>query len=169
MILRLVFAFILSLGFQASASAGFNRWSIEKTDDPFTGGQKVTVDYMSSLRSGVFILCDTSDEGLLVRSIPGFANDPVLEDAKPTLAFAFDGQFLLSDVGETGSVGDNLAISQVQLKAENALKFVDAFAKAQKQIAIKNGISEGAQLLKASGSTAAGQALVECVNKQKQE
>lgn len=148
------------------ATADFQRWSVDREQDPFSGGEKVAVNYMSSMRSGVFVFCDTSERGLMVRAIPGFANEPQLAGLTPIIAFAFDGELLLSDVGQTGSVGDNLAISQVMLKPDNAQKFVDAFAKAKKQIAIKDGISDSPHLLKASGSTAAGESLVACMAKQ---
>lgn len=150
----------------APAMAGFGQWSVETEEDPFSGGKRVTVDYSSSIRSGVIIICDTSEAGLMVRAIPGYAFEPVLAGATPEIEFAFDGKRLLGQSGETGAVGDNLAASQTTLSKENSQAFVEAFAAAKKQIAIKDGISDRPHLLTARGSTKAGAALVECMKSQ---
>lgn len=150
------------------AMADYKQWSTEKEEDPFSGGKRLTVDYMTSSRSGVFVFCDTAEKGLTVRAIPGFATDPVLEGATPEIEFAFDGQRAFGQQGSTGAVGDNLAIAQVALSPENAKIFVDKFVAAKKQIAIKDGISDSPHLLAARGSTKAGEALVECMKLQGQ-
>ncbi|MDR6670169.1 hypothetical protein [Rhizobium sp. 1399] len=146
--------------------AGFQSWSVDKEEDPFSGGQSVTIDFMSSLRSGVFLLCDTAKPGLVVRAIPGFDYDSRLDSFTPTVKFAFDGKLLFDVEGETASVGNNLASSQVTLEPDKAKQFVEAFAAAKKQIAIDDGIADKPHLLSARGSTAAGQAIVACIGKQ---
>ena len=112
------------------------------------------------------LLCDSAQDGLTIRSIPGFAYDSRLDGFTPTLKFAFDGKLLFDSEGEVGKVGDNLAISQVQIKGDQARQFVNAFAAAKKQIAISDGISDKPQLLTARGSTTAGPAIVACIDKQ---
>ncbi len=149
-----------------SASAGLLQWSSEKEADPFSGGESISADFMSSLRSGVFVLCDSAKPGIIVRAIPGFAYDARLAEFKPKMKFAFDGKLLFVQDGETGSVGDNLAISQTHLEGVAAKMFVEAFVAAKKQIAIDDGIADKPHLLTARGSTAAGQAIVGCVSKQ---
>jgi hypothetical protein len=160
----------LSLLFAASiaqpAAAGFDRWSSETEQDPFSGGKRVTVDYMSSIRSGVIIICDTKETGLMVRAIPGFVYEDVLASATPEMEFAIDGVRILGQLGQTGAVGDNLAVAQTMLTKENAETFVAAFAGARKQVAIKDGISDRPYLLSARGSTKAGADLVDCMNGQ---
>ena len=148
------------------SQAGFREWSVDKEADLFSGGDSVSVGFMTSFRSGVMLLCDSAKEGLTIRSIPGFTYDARLEAFKPTLKFAFDGKFLFDAEGEVGAVGDNLAISQTQIKGEQAKEFVKAFAAAKKQIAISDGISDKPQLLTARGSTTAGPAIVSCIDKQ---
>lgn len=147
-------------------AAGFQQWSVDSEEDPFSGGKRVTVDFMTSLRSGILIICDSAETGLLVRAIPGFAYESMLDAVTPEIEFAFDGTRLLGQAGETGSVGDNLAIAQTMLSKENSVSFTDAFAAAQKQIAIKDGISDRPHLLTARGSTKAGAALVDCMKSQ---
>lgn len=149
-----------------SASADFMRWSVETESDPFSGGQKVLVNYMSTIRSGVFIVCDTAEPGIRVRAVPGWAYVPDLALIEPTIEFAFDGERLFGAKGSTGAVGDNIAAAEVLLNDEQARQFVTAFAAAKRQVAIKDGISDQPHLLKASGSTKAGQALVGCLDKQ---
>jgi hypothetical protein len=149
-----------------TAHADFNRWAAEVENDPFTGGQKVAVDYSSSLRSGVAVLCDTSQSGVTIRAVPGFAFTEDMQSLEPLLEFAIDGTRLLSAKGSTGAVGDNIAASQVTLTGEEAKQFINAFANARKQIAIKDGISDRPHLLRASGSTKAGEALKACLAKQ---
>lgn len=146
--------------------AGFQEWSSEKEADPFSGGEKVSATFMSSIRSGVVILCDTAEPGLTVRAIPGFDYDESLAGFTPTIKFAFDGKLLFEAEGMNGKVGNNLAISQVHLDGPKAKDFVDAFAKSKKQIAISDGIGDKPHLLTAKGSTATGAAIVGCIDKQ---
>lgn len=150
-----------------SSIAGFQTWDASVEEDPFSGGRRVTASFMSSLRSGVLVICDTAEQGLLVRAIPGFAYDPSLEGGTPEIEFAFDGKRLLGQSGQTGAVGDNLAVSQTMLSVDNSWLFVEAFAGAKKQVAIKDGISDRPHLLTASGSTKTGAALVKCMEGQK--
>jgi hypothetical protein len=149
-----------------SAHAGFDRWTTEVEKDPFSGGTRVTVDLSTSIRSGVIIFCDSSEQGVRVRIIPGYEYDPVLEGETPTVEFAIDGTKLLSQEGYTGSVGANLAVAEVGLTPENSRRFIEKFAKAESQVAIKDGISDRPALLTARGSTKAGAVLSTCINQQ---
>lgn len=155
------------LALSTPALAGFESWSVESEDDPFSGGNRTTVAYSSSMRSGVIIFCDTAKTGLSVRAVPGFAFEDSLNDITPELEFAIDGKRLLGQSGAVGAVGDNMAASETTLSVGNSEIFVVAFVAAQKQIAIKDGISDRPHLLKARGSTKAGAALVKCMAGQK--
>lgn len=148
------------------AMAGFQIWSSEIEEDPFSGGKRVTVSFMSSPRSGVVVICDSAEKGLMVRAIPGYAYSDSLSGMSTEIEFAFDGKRLLGQAGETGAVGDNLAVSQTMLSKENAALFVEAFAGATKQVAIKDGMSDRPHLMTARGSTKAGAALVTCMKSQ---
>ncbi|ATN32877.1 hypothetical protein ACO34A_03560 [Rhizobium sp. ACO-34A] len=152
--------------FSSAAWAGFDSWTAEVENDPFSGGQRVTVGITTSMRSGVVIFCDTSEKGLTVRAIPGFAFESGMTGFAPEMEFAIDGERLLGQSGETGAVGDNIAVSEVKLSPENAKRFMDAFAAAKKQIAIKDGISDRPHLMPARGTTKSGQALLGCMGKQ---
>lgn len=163
---RVVPAIVLAALSFGSAHAGLGAWSSEVEKDPFSGGQRVTVTNMTSFRSGVLIMCDSSEQGLVVRIIPGFAATEHLVGYEPHVEFAIDEKLLFGQAGETGSVGDNLAISQTKLTPQNALIFVGAFGKAKKQVAIKDGISDRPQLLTARGSTKSGADLAACMEKQ---
>lgn len=165
--MRAIVMFLAALVAAAPAHADFMSWSAETEEDPFSGGRRVTVNFMSSIRSGVFIICDTAEQGLTVRAIPGFAYSPVLEGVYPEIEFAFDGKRLLGQHGRTGSVGDSLAAAETVLTVENSWLFVEAFDGARKQIAIKDGISDRPHLLTAAGSSKAGAALVRCMEGQK--
>jgi hypothetical protein len=161
-------AVALAVTFAGPTHAGFANWSVDREADPFSGGESVSVNFMTSIRSGVIVLCDSAKQGLVVRAIPGFNYDEQLSGFKPTVKFAFDGKLLFGADGETGSVGNNLAMAQVTLEGDQARRFVEAFATAQKQIAIEDGISDKPHLLTARGSTNAGQAIVACIAKQGQ-
>ncbi|MBB3315093.1 hypothetical protein FHT77_000935 [Rhizobium sp. BK181] len=166
MVRALLIASAIAVSSAAPGWAGFQNWSVKKEADPFSGGESVIVDFMTSFRSGVFVLCDSAKKGLVVRAIPGFAYDQRLSGFEPTLKFAFDGKFLFDAKGETGSVGDSLAASEVTLDGEQAKQFVEAFAAAKKQIAIDDGIADKPHLLTARGSTGSGAAIVACIAKQ---
>jgi len=158
-------AFLLASG--TPAIAGFNSWTVQNEDDPFSGGNRTTVDFFNSVRSGVVIICDTAQPGLLVRAVPGFAFETALSGFTPEMEFAIDGSKILGQAGRVGAVGDNIAAAETQLSKENSEAFVKAFAAAKKQIAIKDGISDRPFLLAARGSTKAGAALVKCMAGQK--
>ncbi|CAN7345667.1 hypothetical protein [Neorhizobium sp. LjRoot104] len=164
-------AFWVALGLVAVSAgvvdAGFQAWTVDSEDDPFSKGTRVTVDFMSSLRSGVLFICDSAESGLLIRAIPGFAHEPILKGIVPKIEIAIDGKLLFGQDGETGAVGDNLAVSQTMLSPDNAKSFATTFSAATKQIAIKDGISDRPHLLTARGSTKAGKALVACMERQK--
>ncbi|MDB5524563.1 MAG: hypothetical protein JWM58_2326 [Rhizobium sp.] len=165
---KFIISSLIGLSLAGPAAAGFNRWSSETEQDPFSGGKRVTVDYMSSIRSGVLIICDTKETGVMVRAIPGFVFEDTLSAATPEIEFAIDGVRILGQIGQTGAVGDNLAVAQTMLTKENAETFVAAFAGARKQVAVKDGISDRPYLLSARGSTKAGEDLVGCMNGQAQ-
>lgn len=150
-----------------TANAEFQRWTHVKEADPFTGGQKVTVTYMDTLRSGVFMSCDTSEAGIKIRAVPGFDYDPLLNGLDVQVSFAIDGQLLLTVKGSPTSVGNNLAASDAHLNPKEAATFLSKFSAAKKQIAIKDGIAEQPHLLSARGSTDAGGAIQLCLNAQK--
>lgn len=164
---RLGLAILTVFAINSGAQADFQRWSHSKEADPFTGGQKVTVDFMDSLRSGVLIKCDTSETGLTVRAIPGFDFDQRLDDFVAEVSFAIDGQLLLTVKGTTGSVGNNLAAVDAKLTHPEAEKLLSKFSTAKKQIAIKDGIADKPHLLTARGSTESGRALQACLTAQK--
>jgi len=103
----------------------------------------------------------------MIRAVPGFAMEASLIDFKPTMEFAIDGKKVLGQEGKGGAVGDNVAAAETMLTKENSQAFVEAFAAAAKQIAVKDGISDRPFLLTARGSTKAGAALVECMAGQK--
>ncbi len=166
MLRSLIVATILSAVSSHPAAAGLDAWTSETEANPFSGGAKVSATFMTSFRSGVVVLCDTAESGIRVRAIPGFDYSDSLSGFTPTMKFAFDGKVLFGVEGETGSVGNNLAIAQVLLTGDQAQQFVDAFAAAKKQIAVEDGIADGPHLLKANGSTAAGAAIVGCLKKQ---
>ncbi len=84
----------------------------------------------------------------------------------PTASFAIDGKKLFDADGSVGAVGNNIAAASFKLSAEQASDFVQAFMSSQKQIAIKDGISDWPQLLKATGSTKTGQKLKSCIDAQ---
>lgn len=150
----------------SNAIAGFDRWTAEVEENPFSKGLSVTVSNMSTIRSGILIMCDSSKPGVLVRAVPGFAYTDVLSLVSPNMQFAIDGDLLLSQTGETGSVGDNLAVAQVQLTTANSRRFVDAFMKAGRQIAVQDGISDRPHLMNARGSTKTGKILDACLRMQ---
>lgn len=53
MVKRLAIATVSALTLTSFAHADFLSWSAETEDDPFSDEQKVTVDYMSTFRSGL--------------------------------------------------------------------------------------------------------------------
>lgn len=163
---KLVVAAMAAMVGAGAAHAGFDSWTVESEEDPFSKGQRVTANISTSMRSGVIVICDTAERGLMVRAVPGFAYSDSMADFEPMLEFAFDGERLFGQLGETGAVGDNIAASQAMLTPSNAEMFVNAFAAAKKQIAINDGISDRPHLLAARGSTRAGEALQACMRKQ---
>ncbi|KGF71178.1 hypothetical protein LL06_00875 [Hoeflea sp. BAL378] len=158
--------FAMSCG---SAHAGFDQWTYEKTSDPFSGGEKVEVDYSTSMRSGIFITCDTAGNGLDVRAIAGWEYDPALKAMKPAGKFAFDGEVLFGAEGVTGAFGPNIAGVQFDLAAKDAAAFSAAMKSARSQIAVQDGISNKPHLLTARGSTKAGDELLKCLSTQRKD
>ncbi len=73
---RATLALTLGLSlFENQASAGLDAWSAEVEEDPFTGGKNVAIGYSTSMRSGVFLSCDSSTKTLEIKLIPGWAYD----------------------------------------------------------------------------------------------
>ncbi|MDH7789153.1 hypothetical protein [Ochrobactrum sp. AN78] len=151
------------------ANAGLRQWTSESEADPFSGGKKVTVDYMDTLRSGVLISCDTAERGMQIRAIPGFDYVSSLALVSPSASFAIDGSRLFDADGQTAQVGNNLAAVNIDLDTDHAFKFTKAFASSKKQIAIQDGISDKPHLLAANGSTKAGKLLLGCLEAQKSD
>jgi hypothetical protein len=160
-------ALVLSLlAISASgAKADFGSWSTEVKDDPFSGGQIVTADFMSTLRSGVFIFCDSTKNGLRIRSVPGFEFAPGMTYAE-WMRLAIDGKLFAPLIPSVGSVGANLAASEGLMLPDMEADFIKAFTNAKRQIAVKDGISDQPQILSADGSTETGKKLLACMQKQ---
>ena len=160
-------ALLLSLGlslFANQALAGFGNWTAVVEDDPFSGGKNVTIDYITSLRSGVFLSCDSSTKVLEIKIVAGWEYISDLQYLEPEVQVMIDGTMIGTHVGRTGAFGDNIAGAVVELSGEEADKFIQAFMASKKQIAFKDGISDGPHLLKARGSTKAGQQMTLCLN-----
>ncbi|WP_242220022.1 hypothetical protein [Shinella zoogloeoides] len=154
--------------FASPAAAGFNSWTSESTPDPFTGGVKVEVNYSSSLRSGIFILCDSADHGLEVRAIAGWDYVADLDKLDAEGKIAVDGKVILDVKGKPGAYGNNVAGVSFVLKLDEARTLVDALAGAQSQVAIKDGISAEPHLMGARGSTKSASSLQKCLSAQLQ-
>lgn len=159
---KIVGALVAILSSSSVAVAGFQSWSTETESDPFSGGSKITASYFISLRNGVLFMCDTSAVGLTVRAVPGYVYEDRMADYKPVVEFAIDGAVVPGGEGRVVSVGDNLAAVDIVLSGDRAQILLDKFAHAKKQIALKDGMSDGPYLMKARGSTKAGQALLKC-------
>lgn len=149
------------------ALAGSGRWTVEAEDDPFTGGSRIMAGYSTSPRSGIYLSCDTATKGTLhVRLVPGYAYNPALTGMSPQMRLAVDGEIVAgASPGRIGAVGDNLAAVDYALTGVEMVKLVEAFHRAQRQIAFQDGISDQSYLLKAAGSTAAAVRLRECLAK----
>ena len=164
---QFVSAVLLSSAFVVPAAAGFDRWSIEKERDPFSGGEKITANNMSSLRSGMFVMCDTADSGLTVRAIAGWDATPAIVGKVAVSALAVDGDVLIENIFSIGGAyGANIAGVDAIISGVDVEKFLTAMIEAQRQIAFQDGISNGPMLLSARGSTASGRALKACIEKQ---
>lgn len=148
------------------AGAGFDSWTTETEQDPFSGGARVTVDYSSSLRSGIVFFCDATEDGVRIRAIPGYVYDTPMAGFGPKVEFAIDGEVMDGGYGKVGVVGDNLAAVDATLKGSSARNLLRAFAAAKKQIAVKDGMSDRPHLLNARGSTKAATALLDCMKRQ---
>jgi hypothetical protein len=159
-------ALLMLIAMGGHAFADFAAWGSSVENDPFSGDTKVTVDFLSSMNSGVLMICNTQRTGILVRTFSGLHFSDVPKGATTVLEFAIDGDRLLFQRGETIPIGNNFATAQVRLTRENSKALVSAFTKATRQIAIKDGISDGPFLLGTSGSLKAGSMLNECLNKQ---
>jgi hypothetical protein len=155
-----------ALLFASEALAGFESWSVDASPDPFTGGAKVEVNYLVSARSGTFLICDSSKEGLELRVVAGWQYVDDLQGFKPSGKLAIDGKILFEVPGETGAFGSNVAGATFNLARHHAEALALAMEDAKQQIAVQDGISDRPMLMKARGSTKAGKALRECLVKQ---
>ena len=152
------------------ANAGFDSWTADTNDDPFKGGEVVTASYVRSARSGVFVECNSTSGTVILKAIAGWAYQPGLELIKPDVKYAIDGNVVeITGEAATGAYGDNIAGISVNFEKIEARKLVESFARAKKQIAINDGISDSPFLLSARGSTAAGKKLIACIDKIKVE
>jgi hypothetical protein len=149
----------------SAAQAGFDRWTVESEKDPFTGGTRVTVSLLTSIRSGVNMFCDSAYPGLTIRIVPGYAFEAGFKSASPSVRVAVDEQIVQEAVGQLASVGENFAAIEVNIVSYEARSLINAMMKAQKQIAIDDGFSDRPHLLTARGSTKAGEALQGCNGK----
>lgn len=149
------------------AQAGFGRWTIETKRDPFAQSDKVTADYHLSRRSAVFIQCDTSKSGLTVKLIAGWRDDRgSVPGSVQTSAVAMDDKIVLNFVSQGATFGNLIAGVYAELSAEDSDKLIDAMINARQSMGFKDGISNGPLLVKARGSTKAGQSLQTCLSKQ---
>lgn len=165
-------SFVFAVGLcvvSSRAFAGFQSWTIDVEKDPFTEGERITALYSESIRTGAVVMCDTSTKGLMMRSVPGYAMDPFLDGYESVFKVAVDGKLVFEATGRSHAVGDSLAATSADISVEDSGKLVDAMIAARKQIAISDGISDRAILLKARGSTKAGEALKRCLEAQQNE
>lgn len=158
-----LFCCAIAICMASPAHAGFKSWSAETTPDPFTGGIKVVVDYSDTLRSGAFIICDSSQAGLELRVLAGWEYTSMLDGRVADGKIAVDGKVVLSAKGQPGAFGQNIAGVSFPIDADHAAAFVDAMKNARAQIAFQDGISNGPLLLTARGSTKAGKSLDACL------
>ena len=164
---RAILALGLSL-FANQASAGFEAWSADVGEDPSSGGKNVEIGYSTSMRSGVFLSCDSSTKILIIKIITGWAYEPSVALISPEVEVMSDGKPVGKYSGRTGAFGDNVAGVIVELTGKNADKIIHAFIASIKQIAFNDGISDRPHLLKARGSTKAGHQLKLCLHGQGQ-
>ena len=148
------------------ANAGFGRWSYKMESDPFSGGVRVTVDIVTSIQSAIYIWCDSAQTGASIRVVPGYAYTADMAGFVSLLEIAIDGKKITAQTGGVVSVGANFAAIDVVLDTAKANRFIDSFAGAKKQIAIKDGLTDKPHLLTGKGSAKAGVALMACMLKQ---
>lgn len=159
----------LTLSVQFSlAYAGFERWTSQVENNPFTGGTDVTVLYNLSARSQVSLSCDSAENGVNLVAIPGWEMTSSIDGFEPSMKIAVDGNIILSGlIAQIGAFGENLAGAYITLTKEDAVKLTEAFVTAQKQIAIEDGMSTKPFLMSARGSTASALKLKQCYEAQK--
>ena len=166
---RATLALTLGLSlFANQASAGFETWSAEVEEDPFSGGKNVEIGYSTSMRSGVFLSCNSSAKILTIKIITGWAYEPSLALISPEVEVMTDGKPIGKYSGRTGAFGDNVAGVIVELTGKNADRISQAFIASMTQIAFKDGISDRPHLLKAKGSTKTGHQMTLCLHGQGQ-
>lgn len=153
--------------FACAAEAAPSSWSVlARSEDPFTKGIQVKVDYSTSPRSAVRINCDSSQKGVSIWIIPGYPVSEQIKLAKPMVTTAIDGRLLPTKAGAMYVIGDNLAMVAFVFDHEETDLFLANMAKSTRQIAFQDGISAGNHLLTNEGAAEAAEALLECVNKQ---
>ena len=163
--LRLFFAAAtIATAFAGTAHADFLRWSVVVEEDPFTNGNNITANYLTSIRSGVFLSCDSETKILTIKAVAGYAYEARLAPLTPTAEIMIDKVMVGSYQAQVGAFGDNIAGIVFDLRGVEVDTFLKAFIASKKQIAIKDGISDRPHLLRASGSTKAGQKLAACLS-----
>lgn len=170
-LLTLVLAGIAFFLGSADLKAGFGRWTVDTESDPFSKGDNVVAGYLSSVRSGVFIECDTAGYGIEVRAVAGWEVTSTellaLEAMDPKAAIAVDGEVLLQDLDtKPGACGQRVACITLTLDSKESEKLLNAFVSAKNQIALRDGISNKPHLLSAKGSTKSAKALLSCTKQQ---
>ncbi len=164
--MRIATVLVVALVSAQPAWADFERWTSQVTEDPFTQGRRVVIDFMSSIRSGVVIFCDTKGTGVRIRAIPGYTFEGVMTTLTPKMEIAIDGEMAVSGDGDVGFVGDNMAIVEVSFDKGLSELFVEKFSAAKRQVALKDGMSDSPYLLSARGTTKVAGALKKCVDEQ---
>lgn len=167
--MKRIFLLFILLTIPQPALAGFNAWTLEKEEDPFTKGERITASYSSSLRSGVFIFCDTSDVGITFRVVAGWEATLDIVGYKTSAALAVDKEVVLGNLEAVGGAyGSNIAGVDIKLNEEKSFLMLNSFVSARKQIAIKDGISDRSHILTERGSTKAANALLGCIKAQEE-
>ena len=89
--LRLILAAAtIATAFAGSAHADFYRWSVVVEEDPFTNGNNITANYLTSIRSGLFLTCDSETKVLTIKAIAGYAYEADMTSYTPTAQVMID-------------------------------------------------------------------------------
>lgn len=147
--------------------AEYMSWSVASiTSDPFTKGTQIYAEFATSQRSAVGIFCDTAQEGLGLRVVPGFPISDELRELTPEVAAAVDGHVLFAQRGVMYVVGDNLAMVQAPLDIVQSWRLLTAMSGARSQIAFKDGFSASNHLLSTEGAGYVGATVMGCLLRQ---
>ncbi|MFT3687976.1 hypothetical protein [Paenirhodobacter sp.] len=149
----------------------------EPETDPFSGSNKITAFVLigsgfGARISGAAVICDTSEDGITVRAIPGYTHDgsdsAAISLGALNAAFADDKRLETVTVSDAsaGTVGSDQLAIDLLLDKEASEAFLNAMAAARKSIMVKDGVNSGPIKLSARGSSAAAKKLLECVKAQ---